>query len=86
MSQATEVYSREFDKRFFDLSEDLQRRIEDKIAYMGQRLKHFPHERLVQSDCYKLRVGDYRVLYQFDAEQDEVYLITVRHRREVYRK
>ncbi len=34
---------------------------------------------------YRLRVGDYRVIYDFDAETDIIYLITLGHRREVYR-
>ena len=46
MSQATEVYSREFDDRFFHLPGDIQRRIERKIMGMGARLRDFPHERM----------------------------------------
>jgi mRNA interferase RelE/StbE len=34
---------------------------------------------------FKLRVGDYRVIYEFDANRNEIYLITIGHRREVYR-
>jgi mRNA-degrading endonuclease RelE of RelBE toxin-antitoxin system len=32
-----------------------------------------------------LRIGDWRVLHQFDLPKNEVHLLTVRHRREVYR-
>jgi mRNA interferase RelE/StbE len=37
-----------------------------------------------RGEC-RLRVGDYRVIYDFDAEKNELYLITLGHRREVYR-
>jgi mRNA interferase RelE/StbE len=34
---------------------------------------------------FKLRVGDYRVLYTCDRTQQEITVHFVRHRREVYR-
>jgi mRNA interferase RelE/StbE len=34
---------------------------------------------------YRLRVGDYRVLYEIDDEAHRVEVARVRHRREVYR-
>jgi glucose/arabinose dehydrogenase len=34
---------------------------------------------------YRLRVGDYRIIYRFNVEQGEVQLIALGHRREVYR-
>ena len=37
------------------------------------------------SDQYRLRVGDYPVIYRFDQAPGEIYLIAIGHRREVYR-
>ncbi len=34
---------------------------------------------------FKLRVGDYRVVYAFDRKKREIEVHRVRHRREVYR-
>lgn len=36
-------------------------------------------------DDYRLRVGDYRVLYEVDDTAHRVRIMRVRHRREVYR-
>lgn len=36
-------------------------------------------------DFFKLRVGDYRVLYTFNRTKREIVVHFVRHRREVYR-
>lgn len=37
-------------------------------------------------DRWRLRVGDYRVIFRVDREQEELFrVIRVRHRREVYR-
>ena len=35
---------------------------------------------------FKLRVGDYRVLCEFDVNQGRIYLHYVGHRREIYRR
>ena len=34
---------------------------------------------------WRIRVGDYRILYQIDDEARTVTIVRVRHRREVYR-
>ena len=84
MNQATEIYSREFDSIFFRLPPQIQRRLEAKIRQLGRRLEDFPHQRLQGRPEFRLRVGDYRVLYQFDLTQNELELVTLGHRRDVY--
>ena len=85
MNAATQVYSRDFDADFLKLPADLRTRIETKIDEMGSRLDRFSHIRLTGMDCYRLRVGDYRVAYDFDAAKGIVHLLAIGHRREVYR-
>ena len=36
-------------------------------------------------DAYHIRVGDYRVIYNFDRAKGVLHLLAVGHRREVYR-
>jgi len=36
-------------------------------------------------DLWRLRVGDYRMVYRVDQEAREIVVLIVRHRREVYR-
>ncbi len=36
------------------------------------------------SSFYKLRVGDYRVIYEFDIENQLIFVARVGHRREIY--
>ena len=52
---------------------------------MGENLARFSHERLQGRPEFRLRVGDYRVLYEFDARQERIILHYAGHRREVYR-
>jgi len=85
VSAATQVYSRDFDTDFLKLPADLRTRIEAKIDAMGSRLDRFPHIRLTGCDSYRLRVGDYRVVYDFNAATGVIHLLAIGHRREVYR-
>ncbi len=59
--------------------------MERKIDEMGARLASFPHQRLSGRGEYKLRIGDYRVIYECDVESGRVYLHYVGHRRDIYR-
>ena len=43
------------------------------------------HKLSGSEDSYRLRVGDYRVLYQVDDEAMLVTIFKIGHRREVYR-
>jgi len=41
--------------------------------------------KLTQTEGYRIRIGDYRVLYRIDDKAKEVYIYRIKHRREVYR-
>jgi mRNA-degrading endonuclease RelE of RelBE toxin-antitoxin system len=83
---ATQVYSRKFDERFFALSAEGQRHVQHRIDEMGRRLASFPHYRMEGTDTFRLRVGDYRVIYQFDVPRNEIFLIALGHRRDIYKQ
>src|SRR6266480_5384703 len=50
-----------------------------------ERLDSFPHKRLRGRPECKLRVGDYRVLYELDPAQGRIHLHYVGHRRDIYK-
>ena len=85
MSAATQVYYTAFDRAYFRLQPEVQKRIQTKIDEIGLRLAEFPHYRLTGSDHFRLRVGDYRIIYAIDVVNNEVHLLSVGHRREIYR-
>ena len=41
--------------------------------------------KLTKDEGYRLRIGDYRVLYRIDDAGKRVYVYRVKHRREAYR-
>lgn len=85
MSAATQVYYASFDVVFLKLPPILRARIECKIDEMGSRLQAYPHHRLKGSNRYRARIGDYRIIYTFDLEQNKIHLLAIGHRREIYR-
>lgn len=85
MGQATEVYSGEFDRIFSLLPKPVQSRIMGKVRVLGRMLGSFSHERLQGRPEFRIRIGDYRVIYRFDLARNEIYLVSLGHRREVYR-
>ena len=86
MNAALQIYSRDFDNDFFKLPASIETRIEARIDRLGSMLDRFSHTRLTGMDSYRLRVGDYRVIYEFDLSKGTLYLLGVGHRREVYRR
>jgi mRNA interferase RelE/StbE len=86
VTASLEVYSRDFDADFFKLHVDIQARIQSSIDRLGTRLETHSHHSMKGIEAYRLRVGDYRVLYSFDRSKGIIYLLAVGHRRDVYRK
>jgi mRNA interferase RelE/StbE len=82
---ATQICSYRFDGRFFALPEGVQAHIQQRIDELGRDLPGFTHYRMQGTNAYRLRVGDYRVIYEFDVRRNELYLIAVGHRRDIYK-
>jgi mRNA interferase RelE/StbE len=85
VSAALQVYYAPFDAVFLKLPPQIRTRIESRIDEMGQRLATFPHYRLTDSSRYRLRVGDFRIIYTFDVAAGTIHLLAVGHRRQIYR-
>ena len=83
---ATQICAQRFDQRFFALPADIQERIEARIDELGQNLRGFPHCRMQGVEAFRLRVGDYRIVYEFKVEKNELYLIAVGNRRDIYKQ
>jgi mRNA interferase RelE/StbE len=85
VSAATQVYYASFDAIFLKLPPAVRARVEAKIDDIGSRLASFPHHRLKGSGRFRGRIGDYRIIYTFDLEQNKIHLLAIGHRREIYR-
>ena len=61
-----------------------------KISHKIYQIAENPHlignQKLSGEEGYRLRVGDYRIIYLINEKLGVVTVIKVRHRKEVYKK
>ena len=70
------------------LSKSIAQRILKKLRWLAENFESVNPEQLTGQwkGLYKLRVGDYRVIYTFDIVSRKVIIIhLIKHRREVYK-
>jgi mRNA interferase RelE/StbE len=85
VAAALQIWSPTFSRALDALPPAIRETVCHKIDEIGTRLENFPHKRLKGRAEFKLRVGDYRVLYEFDVNKGRIYLHHVGHRREIYK-
>ena len=86
MAAALQIWSPTFSRAFDSLPASIRAAVQSKVDEMGTRLEAFPHQRLQGRPEFKLRVGDHRVLYEFDVKLGRIYLHYVGNRREIYKR
>lgn len=69
------------------LDKQIATRIVKRIYWLAENFDSVKLQSLTGdlSDLYKLRVGDYRILYEALREEKVLVIHTVGHRREIYR-
>lgn len=70
------------------LDKPVGRRIIKRITWLVENLDRIKPERLAGNlkVFYKLREGDYRIIYQILHDEKTVIIHSIGHRREIYRK
>jgi mRNA interferase RelE/StbE len=70
-----------------DLDKHVQQRVLDKIQWLLEHVEEMRHKPLTAQweGMYRLRVGDYRVIYGIDRKKRRVIIYVVGHRREIYK-
>jgi mRNA interferase RelE/StbE len=69
-----------------NLNQVVRLRILNKIQWLSVNFEQITPLSLTGqwSGFYKLRVGDYRVIYELDIEEQLIIIIRIGHRREIY--
>ena len=76
---------RDAEKDLSDLSKNDLRKMTQKIQHLAKNPRPQGCEKLKGEEGYRIRQGDYRVVYLVDDQEKQVRIIRVGHRREVYR-
>ncbi|NTW48361.1 MAG: type II toxin-antitoxin system RelE/ParE family toxin [Chlorobiales bacterium] len=72
-------------KDIVDLSESMKDRIKTAIYALAESPRPHGSKKLSGREGHRIRVGDYRILYDIADKIKVVSVMRVRHRREVYR-
>ena len=73
-------------KEFSQLPKNIQKRITAKVNTLADNPRPRGVEKLEgRENRYRIRVGDYRVIYEIHDEVLLVLVVRIGHRREVYR-
>jgi mRNA interferase RelE/StbE len=67
------------------LGRDLQERVIARLEALRQDPRPAGSKKLVRSEYWRIRIGDYRVVYTIEDKELLVLVVRVAHRREVYR-
>ncbi|MFZ4558425.1 MAG: type II toxin-antitoxin system RelE family toxin [Pseudanabaena sp.] len=84
------AYSVNFERESIDdldgISPVLRVRILKKIEWLSVNFEKISALPLTGqwTGFYKLRVGDYRVIYEFDIENQLIFITRIGHRKEIY--
>ncbi len=70
--------------------EKLSSKMQDRIMKAIDNLKDEPHPHLSKklkgsADTFRIRVGDYRVIYEIHENEIVVLIVRVGHRKDVYK-
>lgn len=68
------------------LTQAVRERVVKKINWLAENFAQVNPQSFTAdlSGFFKLRVGDYRVIYEFNREEEIIFIDRIRHRREVY--
>lgn len=73
-------------REFRALDRQLQRRISEKVYALCQDPFPSGSKKLkAQADHFRIRVGDYRIVYRVDGKRVVIVIVRVGHRKDVYR-
>jgi len=72
-------------KQIKKLPQQIFKRLLKEIDGLSNNPRPPNYKKLTSTDLFRIRIGDYRVIYSIDDVQRCVVIVRVGHRREVYR-
>ncbi|OGW49227.1 MAG: addiction module antitoxin [Nitrospirae bacterium RBG_19FT_COMBO_58_9] len=70
------------------LNTSVARRVVERVTWLAENRKSVQHKALTGEleGLFKLRIGDYRVIYELIHNEQVIIVHVIGHRREIYRK
>ena len=82
----TVIIIKKVDKFLNSLSEPHSSAIKKAVYALADEPRPFGYTKLTGEDSYRIRVGDYRIIYNIFDDIVTVEVININHRREVYKR
>ena len=79
------ILPRSVQKQLDRLADDVTRRILARLRELEDNPRPAGVKKLKGRTAWRVRVGDYRIIYEIHDRELQIIVITVGHRREVYR-
>jgi mRNA interferase RelE/StbE len=73
------------EKEFMKLTESARVKIRKQILSLEENPRPFGYKKLKETEYYRIRCGDYRVVYSIDDKAKSVKVLSIAHRKDVYR-
>lgn len=72
-------------KQLTKIPSSFRKLIENKIVFLGENPFPSGSNKLSAREGFRIRVGDYRILYTVNLKEKELIILSVAHRKEAYR-
>ncbi len=73
------------ERQFLKFQSSLQSRVKSKLLFLENEPRPYGSQKLHGTNFFRIRIGDYRVIYSIDDTHKMVKILDMGHRREVYR-
>ena len=77
---------RKAEKEYSSLPPDVKKRISSRILSLESNPRPSGSKKLKETDYHRLRSGDYRVVYSIHTKDRLIRILSIAHRKEVYRQ
>lgn len=77
------IWSREAKKKLKNLDRSVARRIYDAVGQLAED-PYRNVKKLVGSNLFRLRVGDYRIIFDIEEDKLRILVLNIGHRRSIY--
>jgi len=73
------------EKEYLKLPQSVKSRFQEIILSLAKNPRPFGSKKLRETEYYRLRSGDYRIIYSVEDNAKIVKILSIGHRKEVYR-
>jgi mRNA interferase RelE/StbE len=78
------LISRRAQKELASLDKIEYERVRDAIASLAENPRPVGCKKLIGRDGWRIRIGNYRVIFEIDDAKREVIVLHIGHRRDIY--